>query len=295
MPASEPSFDVDAASPELPLAADDGSYGDLAGPEQPSQVDSLSSEDAQGLLAPLGAGQELTSDDDAFAQGFQLESNGSFGKAAAPAVPEWNADSAAGETEPWESAPALDLGAMGSAGDVPPIDLSPPSPAPDFHAPPLGLGPLDALEEVEVEELPIMEGSELLEEIPPVQAAEVRVEGTHRVVVHTVEGLVKRGVIADVSLDAASLPLAPQQDAAPEELPTSKVKAIFFMLAAGEKPPVAGGKKVRVTFNDGRQIAGFSPDYSDEGPGFFMIPADTRTNTGRIWVYRSAVRTVSVS
>jgi hypothetical protein len=26
-----------------------------------------------------------------------------------------------------------------------------------------------------------------------------------------------------------------------------------------------------------------------------MIPVDTRTNTGRIWVYRSAVRQVSVS
>jgi hypothetical protein len=29
--------------------------------------------------------------------------------------------------------------------------------------------------------------------------------------------------------------------------------------------------------------------------GFFMIPADTRTNTGRIWVYRSAVKNVAVS
>jgi hypothetical protein len=298
MAVSEPTVDVGAPSPELPLAADDGTYGDLAGPEQPSLVDSLSTEDAQGLLAPLGAGQELTSDDDAFAQGFQLESNGSFGKAASPSAPAWNADPTAGEAEPWESAPALDLGAMGPAGDVPPIDLSPPMAAPDLHAPPLGLEPLDALEEVDVEEIPIVEGAEeLLEEVPaePALAAQLRVTGSHRVVVHTVEGLVKRGVIADVSLDAPSLPLAPQPDAAPEALPTAKVKAIFFMLAAGEPPPVAAGKKVRVTFSDGRQIAGFSPDYSDAGPGFFMIPADTRTNTGRIWVYRSAVKAVSVS
>jgi hypothetical protein len=295
MGAAEPA--VDAPSPELPLG-DDGSYGDLAEPERPSSVDSLSAEDAQGLLAPLGAGQELTSDDDAFAQGFQLESNGSFGEAAAPSAPEWNAGSVAGEAEPWESAPSLDLGAMAPAGEVPPLDLSSPVPAADAQPPPMGLGPADALEEVEVEEIPIVEGSELLEEIPPAApapAVEVHVEGTHRVVVHTVEGLVKRGVIADVSLDAPSLSLAPQPDAAPEQLPSTKIKAIFFMLAAGEKPPAAGGKKVRVTFNDGRQIAGFSPDYSDAGPGFFMIPADTRTNTGRIWVYRGAVKAVSVS
>ena len=126
-------------------------------------------------------------------------------------------------------------------------------------------------------------------------AAEVHIDGTHRVVVHTVEGLVKRGVITDVTLDAGDLPLAPQADAAPESVPTVKIKAIFFMLAAGEKAPAAEGKKVRVTFNDGRQIAGFSPAYEEGGAGFFMIPADTRTNTGRIWVYRSAVKSVSVS
>jgi hypothetical protein len=50
-----------------------------------------------------------------------------------------------------------------------------------------------------------------------------------------------------------------------------------------------------VTFRDGRQVAGFSPDYREGGIGFFMIPADTRTNTGKIWVYRSAVRQVAVS
>jgi hypothetical protein len=123
----------------------------------------------------------------------------------------------------------------------------------------------------------------------------MRVDGAHRVVVHTVEGLVKRGSITDAVLDAATLPLAPQPGAAPEDLATSKVKAIFFMLSPGEKAPAAEGKKVRVTFTDGRQIAGFSPDYSDAGPGFFMIPADTRTNTGRIWVYRAAVKSVAVS
>jgi hypothetical protein len=168
----------------------------------------------------------------------------------------------------------------------------------------MGLEPPGELEEIDVEEIPIVEGTELLEEIPPEptaiappppSAAEVRVEGVHRVVVHTLEGLVKRGVISDATLNAGTLPLAPQPDAAPEELPTAKVKAIFFMLAPGDTAPAPEGKRVRVTFNDGRQLAGFSPDYTDAGAGFFMIPADTRTHTGRIWVYRSAVKNVSVS
>ena len=50
-----------------------------------------------------------------------------------------------------------------------------------------------------------------------------------------------------------------------------------------------------MTFRDGRQVAGYSPDYAEDGPGFFMIPGDARTNTGRIWVYRAAVKQVVVS
>jgi hypothetical protein len=42
-------------------------------------------------------------------------------------------------------------------------------------------------------------------------------------------------------------------------------------------------------------VAGFSPDYREDLVGFFVILADSRTNTGRIWVYQAAVKQVSVS
>jgi hypothetical protein len=123
----------------------------------------------------------------------------------------------------------------------------------------------------------------------------VVVEGSHRVVVHTVEGHVKRGALEGADLASASLALAARPGGPTEAVPTDKVKAIFFMLAPGEQAPPPEGKKVRVTFRDGRQVAGFSPDYDETSVGFFMIPGDPRTNTGRIWVYRSAVRQVAVS
>jgi Family of unknown function (DUF6982) len=196
---------------------------------------------------------------------------------------------------------------------------------------------------VDAEEIPMIDGAEILEELPPdegaappqslefeplvhaaaTEAAEpapaaaadpepaepapvdaplapptpapFHVAGSHRVVVHTVEGHVKRGVLQDADLAGPTLVLAAQVGGAEEMVATEKVKAIFFMLSPGEKAPVAEGRKVRVTFRDGRQVAGFSPDYVEDGAGFFMIPGDTRTNTGRIWVYRSAVRQVAVS
>ena len=121
------------------------------------------------------------------------------------------------------------------------------------------------------------------------------VHGVHRVVVHPVEGQAKRGLLSDADLAAPVLGLSPQPGAEPEVLGTDRVKAIFFMLAPGETPPRPEGKRVRVTFRDGRQVAGFSPDYSEDGVGFFIIPAELRTNTGRIWIYRAAVKSVAVS
>jgi hypothetical protein len=127
----------------------------------------------------------------------------------------------------------------------------------------------------------------------PLATVDAYIDGEHRVIIHTVEGQVKRGAIRDVNLLDESIPLEQQTGFAPERIPISRVKAIFFMLATGSRPPQPDGQKVRVTFTDGRQVAGFSHDYKSAGEGFFVIPADTRTNTSRIFIYRSSVQTVA--
>ncbi|MFP2909104.1 DUF6982 domain-containing protein, partial [Pyxidicoccus sp. 3LFB2] len=119
------------------------------------------------------------------------------------------------------------------------------------------------------------------------------VEGEHRVIIHTVEGQVKRGTIRDADLLDEVISLEQQSGYAPEQIPGKRVKAIFFMLTAGTRQPQAEGQKIRVTFNDGRQVAGFSQDFKGATPGFFVIPADQRTNTARIFIYRSSVQAVA--
>jgi hypothetical protein len=135
-------------------------------------------------------------------------------------------------------------------------------------------------------------------EIEPVSLAPSgagRVSGAQRAVVHLLDGQVLRGMLTDADLEAPELELDSGNPGALDQVATAAIKAIFFMLAPGEPPPVAGGKRVRVTFRDGRQVAGFSDDYREELVGFFMVPVDTRTNTARIWVYQAAVKQVSVS
>ncbi|HEY8207693.1 MAG TPA: hypothetical protein VIG99_09445 [Myxococcaceae bacterium] len=118
-------------------------------------------------------------------------------------------------------------------------------------------------------------------------------EGEHRVIIHTVEGQVKRGVIRNVDLMDQAIPLEQQAGFPPERIPIGRVKAIFFMTQAGVRLPAPSGEKIRVTFRDGRQVAGFSNDYKASDLGFFMVPADTRTNTARIYVFRSSVQAIA--
>jgi hypothetical protein len=119
------------------------------------------------------------------------------------------------------------------------------------------------------------------------------VSGDHRVVLHTAEGQVLRGSLANADLCDAELPLL-QPNGAVARIPASHVKAIFFMLPSGERPPAAAGTRLRVVFGDGRQVSGLSPDYSPDSSGFFVLPLDIRTNTARVWVYRAAVRQITV-
>ena len=243
------------------------------------------------------------------------DGGGGYAPAAAPAAPGTYGD--------------LGLDAEGDLASGSSPDQSGAAPALDFSRPDLSEGAgdhdpyltaspaLTALAALELEgappaheELPTIEGAEILEEIPegapapaqppdltssPVGEGACRLAGVHRVVIHTIDGQVKRGVVDSPDLGAATLALAPQPGGPSEALARDRVKAIFFMLSPGEAAPPAEGKKVRVTFADGREVTGFRSDHDESGPGFFMVPAEARTSTRRIWIYRAAARAVSVT
>ena len=114
-------------------------------------------------------------------------------------------------------------------------------------------------------------------------------QGEHRVAVHTRGGRTLRGSVSDIDLAKSQFSLLPQGGANPEAIYHAEVKAIFFMLPPGEKPRAARGRKVRVTFADGRSIEG-TRDGGEGQHGFFLLPADAaRTNTRRIYVARDAL------
>jgi len=57
----------------------------------------------------------------------------------------------------------------------------------------------------------------------------------------------------------------------------------------GETP---SGRKLEVTFRDGELVVGATLGYDRTRPGFFVLPADPKSNNVRIFVVASAVKNI---
>ena len=78
-----------------------------------------------------------------------------------------------------------------------------------------------------------------------------------------------------------------------------KLKAVFFTKDfEGDKDrqddysdEIRGaGRKMRVEFNDGEVVIGYSLGYSPDRQGFFLTPADVNGNNERIFVLNASCR-----
>ncbi len=87
------------------------------------------------------------------------------------------------------------------------------------------------------------------------------------------------------------------------EVDVERLKAIFFVKDfQGNKEfketyidvIAGGGKKMKVKFSDGEVIIGFSLGYSPGRHGFFMVPADLKSNNARIFIITSATERIEV-
>lgn len=87
------------------------------------------------------------------------------------------------------------------------------------------------------------------------------------------------------------------------EVLLKELKAVFFVqdfagnslyherkkYLEGEKP---SGRKVEVTFMDGEVLVGTTLGYDPSRPGFFLFPADPKSNNIRLFAVSTAVKKV---
>ena len=87
------------------------------------------------------------------------------------------------------------------------------------------------------------------------------------------------------------------------EVWVKELKAVFFVrdfggnaiyderkeYLQGDKP---SGRKIEVTFKDGEVLVGTTLGYDPNRPGFFLFPADPKSNNIRIFAVTSALKKV---
>jgi hypothetical protein len=125
-----------------------------------------------------------------------------------------------------------------------------------------------------------------------------------KIVAHYADGRIVKGYTDDFVPDNPSFrvrPLSASVDVI--EILVQDLKGVCFVRDfAGDPhyreqkhfPPgmEPAGKAVEVTFTDGEILIGSTEDYDLKRPGFFVVPADPRSNNLRIFAVSRAVRKV---
>jgi len=117
-----------------------------------------------------------------------------------------------------------------------------------------------------------------------------------KAVVAFLDGRRMKGYIDRFSAQEDHFRLFLEQDTAPcegTEVQMKDLKAIFFArdfvgnsgyYESQELNPQRQSRKAEVTFRDGEKLVGTSHAYNRQGIGFFLVPADPRSNNLRIFV-----------
>ena len=129
-----------------------------------------------------------------------------------------------------------------------------------------------------------------------------------KIVAHYQDGRLFKGVTTNFVPNKDFFHLTPM-DSPPGsklvELRTAGLKGLFFVKEFGGNPnykekkefdsqKLSVGRKIRVIFKDGELMVGTTDGYTQDCPGFFVVPADTNSNNESCFVVKSATQQISL-
>jgi len=128
---------------------------------------------------------------------------------------------------------------------------------------------------------------------------------TLKVVVRYIDGRVVKGLSQDFFPNKDRFHVYPADKSSGEaaEILLKELKAVFFVrdfvgnfqynerkeYLEGDKP---SGRKIEVMFKDGEVLVGTTLGYDPSRPGFFLFPADPKSNNVRVFAVTTAVKKV---
>ncbi len=125
----------------------------------------------------------------------------------------------------------------------------------------------------------------------------------NKVVAHFLDGSLAKGLTVDFVATKDRFHLV-VDGAPPREILLSELKGLFFvkdlegdlghaksnLFHPGDMSP---GRRIRVDFRDGETMLGTTQAYTPGRAGFFVVPADKKSNTERAYILSSATRAVT--
>ena len=127
--------------------------------------------------------------------------------------------------------------------------------------------------------------------------------GWHRLVVRYLDGRLVKGYGRDLqptrgTVDLWSEPGGPTESRITIPLAQLKAACLGFdgdssdAIEASTEEAVAVGRRITITFVDGEVLRGTTLSYNHGALGFFVSPADSRTNNMKMFVLSGAIRHV---
>jgi len=123
---------------------------------------------------------------------------------------------------------------------------------------------------------------------------------SNKVVIQFKDGTIMKGSTSDFFPKKECFHLN-HLDGKIEEVDVEEIKALFFVKDVEGNKNYAeayndiihgGGKRIAVEFNDGETMVGYVLGYSPDRQGFMMSPADLGSNNERIFVVKSATKSI---
>jgi len=130
----------------------------------------------------------------------------------------------------------------------------------------------------------------------------------NKIVIRYSEGNLQKGITNDFSPNKEIfhvMPVGAAPDSKPLEVHINDLKAVFFVKEFGGIPgyqdkkefepgKLVVGRKIKVLFKDGEVIVGTTNGYQPDRLGFFVVPADAKSNVERCFVITKATREVKL-
>ena len=115
------------------------------------------------------------------------------------------------------------------------------------------------------------------------------------------DGRVFKGFTQDLAPGRAAFHLRLADSGARQRIVLDDLKAVFCVKSfdgdserqdshEGDRPGY--GKKLRVVFEDGEEIVGYTSGYAAEKPAFYLFPVDPESNNNRILVVNRSVKEI---